>query len=141
MKTIFIFNDSRLTDLEQRVSALGEDGQRFDTIVFDRATAPHCEYAMGSAHNLDASIDPSIGEPVSDTRKRMLASYDRVYGPGNWMPIWLESPAQNIAWCRAMCLYRSRVADRAPTFGDGALARLMRDIFGAPAPVAHHTVH
>lgn len=141
MKTIFIFNDSALTARHQNFSALGEDGQLVSTAVFDRHTAPYAEYAMGSVHELDACIAPGIAEPLTITRRNVLATYDRVYGAGNWIPMWLDTPVHNFAWCRAMRLYRSRIESSSVSFSAAALDRILGAVFSDQAPSDKRSVH
>ncbi|WP_321895982.1 hypothetical protein [Paraburkholderia heleia] len=139
MKTIFIFNDSRHTDLALHVTALGEDGRRIATIVFDRNTEPHHEYAMGCKHELDANVHDSISIPVNDTRRDLFASYDRMYGAGNWMPLLIQPGADNIEWRHALDLYRARAESMGtpePRFSATALARIFEAVLGTPAAPA-----
>lgn len=141
MKTIFIFNDSRLTDLMPVVTALGEDGRRIKVVEFDRGLAAYSDFAMGVTHELEKDVSTEISEPISALRGRVLAAYDAAYGAGNWFPMRLSSPAQNIAWCHAMGLYRARAAGRSPEFSDAALGRILSDVLGAGAAVDKRTVH
>ncbi|MBB6320544.1 hypothetical protein [Paraburkholderia tropica] len=148
MKTIFIFNDSRHTDLALHVTALGEDGHRVATIVFDPKTEPHHEYAMGCTHELDTNIEPSISIPLNETRRDLFASYDRIYGTGNWMPLLVQPGSDNAAWRQALELYRARAASAGapePRFSATALAQIFQAVFGAaaptPAPADARVVH
>ncbi|QGZ56712.1 hypothetical protein [Paraburkholderia acidiphila] len=147
MKTIFIFNDSRHTDLSTHMTALGEDGRRVATIVFDRNTEPHYEYAFGCKHELGANVDASISIPVNDTRRDLFASYDRMYGAGNWMPLLIQPGADNVEWRHALELYRARaetVGASEPRFSVAALLRIFDAVLGtpaAPAPSADRVVH
>ncbi|WP_069267383.1 hypothetical protein [Paraburkholderia nodosa] len=137
MKTIFIFNDTRPTDLAMHMTALGEDGRRVATIVFDPKTEPHHEYAMGCAHELGANVDPSISIPVNETRRDLFASYDRIYGAGNWMPLLVQPGTDNAEWRHALELYRARAATAGapePRFSATALARIFEAVLGATAP-------
>ncbi|WP_028204984.1 hypothetical protein [Paraburkholderia nodosa] len=148
MKTIFVFNDSRHTDLAMHMTALGEDGRRVATIVFDRNTEPHREFAMGCTHELGANVDPSISIPVNDTRRDLFASYDRMYGAGNWMPLLVQPGTDNAEWRHALELYRAHAETRGapePRFSATALARIFEAVLGAaaptPAPAADRVVH
>jgi hypothetical protein len=139
MKTIFIFNDSRPTDHLHSIVALGEDGQRISCIKFDSFTVPHALFAMGVAHSLNAD-DPDIVDPVNTTRARIIACYDAIYGVGNWMPMWLDAPHTNNAWCHALKLFRQhRQPVLAPAFGNEALAGILGAIFGNADAVPHTT--
>lgn len=141
MKTIFIFNDSRFTDLLSVVTALGEDGQRIKVVEFDRGLAAYSDFAMGVTHELAKDVDPEISARMGELRARVLAMYDAAYGAGNWFPMWLASPAQNIAWCRAMGLFRARAVGRGQQFSDAALGRIALDVFGGGQLPDKRTVH
>lgn len=144
MKTIFIFNDSCPTDLALRFTALGEDGVRVATIVFDRLTVPHFGFAFGLEHVLPADLHPGTTEPLRATRVGLLAAYDRIYGALNWMPLWLASPTANAAWCGAMDVYRSR--GDAPARGkvqlsNPALIQILSAIVGDSPAADSRTLH
>lgn len=144
MKTIFVFNDCRPTDLTLRVTALGEDGQRVATVVFDALTERHFEFAFGLAHDLPAHIAPAVAAPLRATRRGIFAAYDRIYGTENWIPVLIPSPTECLAWRKAMSLYRdgSPVQEHPmPIFGNVALVRILDTVIGAPAAAAARTVH
>lgn len=144
MKTIFIFNDSRPTDLEPCFAALGEDACLLARVEFDGHTQQFFQYAFGCAHELPEGLEEGITIPLNTNRARMFAAYDRIYGAGNWMPLWIESPTQNEAWRAAMDLYRSRggIPDtRDMRFSNAALARILEAVGAAASRAEPHTVH
>jgi hypothetical protein len=141
MKTIFVFDDSRPTDVLHRIVAIGEDGRRIAHIQFDGWTMPFCRFAMGAVHVSDAADETA--EAVSSTRARMLSAYDAVYGPGNWEVIWLDYPRQNEAWLDAMLQSRERderEQDARVGQSSASLAKILAALFGAPE-VQPHTTH
>jgi len=144
MKTIFIFNDNCPTDPALRFTALGEDGKRVATIVFDPLTVPHFGFAFALEHVLPGELHPGTAEPLRATRVGLLAAYDHIYGAMNWMPLWLSSPTTNTAWCDAMDVYRSRGDARAPDkvqFSDPALIRLLGAIASGSPSAGSRTLH
>lgn len=144
MKSIFIFDDSRATDVERIFVALGEDGQIAKPVVFDAETAPHFLYAMGVEHSFAARDVALVAEAVGATRKTMLRIYDEMYGAGNWIPLWLADPRAVPEWREAVSIIRQRAATKrqvAVTFTDRALAGILRDVLGpdvAPRGVTKH---
>ncbi|MEX3691846.1 hypothetical protein AB3X91_08890 [Paraburkholderia sp. BR14263] len=144
MKTIFIFNDSRPTDLEPRFTALGEDARLFAQVEFDERTRHFSHYAFGCTHELSADLAEGITKPLNTARARLLAAYDRIYGNGNWVPVWIESPSQNEAWRRAIDLFRTRAAAIEPTvpsFSNVAFARILDAVLSRGRADAPCTVH
>lgn len=141
MKTIFIFDDSRPTDVLHRIVALGEDGQRIAAIQFDGWTMPYCRFAMGAMHVSDQTSDTA--DVVNSTRAKMLVAYDRIYGAGNWFPMWLESPKRNDGWLNALRLAREhdeRIEAAASGFASASLAKIFSAVFGA-SETQPHTTH
>ncbi|RKE35245.1 hypothetical protein B0G76_1306 [Paraburkholderia sp. BL23I1N1] len=143
MKSIFIFDDTRSTDLRTSVLALGEDGQIVTGVRFDDACAPYAAYAMGAAHSFSGQEHAGIAEAVDYTRTCVLRRYDEVYGAGNWMPIWLDSPRAVPEWRHAMSIVRQRATAPmpSPAFGDTALKGILRDVMSgnaAPHGVTKH---
>lgn len=141
MKTIFIFDDSRPTDALHRIVALGEDGQRIAAIQFDGWTMPFCRFAMGAVHAAAEGSD--LVEVVNSTRAKMLIAYDRVYGAGNWSPMWLETPKRNDSWLTALRLAREhdeRIEAAASGYASASLAKIFSAVFGA-AETQPHTTH
>ncbi|OTP79448.1 hypothetical protein [Caballeronia sordidicola] len=141
MKTIFIFDDSRPTDDEHCVVALGEDGRRFGTRVFDGWTFPHCRYAMGAMHVSEAKHDAAVA--VNSTRSTMLGKFDAAYGPGGWVAVWLETPKHDALWLEAVQLARerdARIERVAMSYSGPAFARILAAVFGS-ADAQPHTTH
>ncbi|MBN3851961.1 hypothetical protein G3N59_01085 [Paraburkholderia sp. Ac-20340] len=144
MKTIFIFNDSRPTDFKMRVTALGEDGSRAATIVFDTNTGVHFEYAMGCKHEFDANVESSVSVPVNDTRQRVLAAYDNTFGSGNWIPMLISPNADNADFRAALALYRQRaeIFDAIEArFSDMALAKIFEAVINPSGPSSDRVMH
>ncbi|SIT43745.1 hypothetical protein BN2476_350269 [Paraburkholderia piptadeniae] len=143
MKSIFIFDDSRATELRRIFVALGEDGLIVKPVVFDEHTAPHFLYAMGVEHTFAAREEAFIAEAVDFTRKTMLRRYDEIYGAGNWIPLWLADPRSVAEWRNAMSIARQlATTPSTPTaFSDRALQGILRDVMGpasAPRGVTKH---
>jgi len=141
MKTIFIFDDSRPTDALHRIVALGEDGQRLSTVLFDGWLLPYCRYAMAAVHVSHANHDNA--EVVNRTRMSTLEKFDAAYGVGGWVSVWLESPKRDALWLDALQLERERATriDRSPVgYSNAALSRILAAVFG-PAEVQPHTTH
>ncbi|BCF88715.1 hypothetical protein [Paraburkholderia largidicola] len=138
MKTIFIFDNTRATDTDRKIVALGEDGHIIAHLDFDHLTAPHCRYAMGAEHTFVEHDEALTKEIVSHTRRVLLRRYDEIYGQGNWIPLWLDNPRVSPEWRHAMSLARElavKVAPLIPTrgFSERALQGIMRDIIAADA--------
>lgn len=141
MKTIFIFDDSRPTDALHRIVALGEDGQRLTTMMFDGWTLPFCRYAMATVHVSDANHDNA--GIVETTRSSVVEKFDAAYGVGGWVSVWLESPKHDALWLDALQLARERDAriERAAVgYSAPALSRILAAVFGS-AEVRPHTTH
>jgi hypothetical protein len=141
MKTIFIFDDSRPTDDEHHVVALGEDGRRLAIRVFDGWTFPHCRYAMAAMHVCEARLD--VAAAVNSTRSIMLEKFDAAYGTGGWVAVWLESPKHDDLWLEALQLSRerdARIEAAAIGYSAPALSRILAAVFGSPE-VQPHTTH
>jgi hypothetical protein len=142
MKTIFIFNDSRPTDVLHPVVALGEDGHVVVRIKFDSFTLPYCQFVMGTSHFIHCD-DADISEPVVASRANVLRRYTEIYGAGNWIPLWLDAPRSNPDWSAAMRIHHAR--GRHALIGDGAAAinsttsRLLGSIFDTAATLPHTT--
>jgi hypothetical protein len=144
MKTIFVFNDSCPTELALRFTALGEDGRRIQTVVFDQQTVKHFGFAFGLEHMLPNDLQLGVSDPLRETRAGVLTAYDRVYGVRNWIPLWLASPHASADWRRAMDVYRaSAPATPRPdlSFGTAALVRVLAAVVGTPPRSAMPTVH
>ncbi|CAG9256117.1 hypothetical protein [Paraburkholderia caribensis] len=144
MKSIFIFDDSRATDVQRVFVALGEDGQLVKPVVFDEHTAPHFLYAMGVEHTFTAGDVALVSEAIGFTRKTMLRRYDEVYGAGNWIPLFLLRPRDIDEWRNAMTIARQRAAAQrlaAATFTDRALAGILRDVLASEAAAHGVTKH
>lgn len=141
MKTIFIFDDSRPTDVLHRIVALGEDGRHLSTVLFDGWLLPYCRYAMAAVHVSHANRDNA--EIVDRTRAGTVEKFDAAYGPGAWVSVWLESPKLDALWRDALQLSREREAriDRSPVgYSNAALSRIFAAVFG-PVEVQPHTTH
>ncbi|WP_225031772.1 hypothetical protein [Paraburkholderia sp. XV] len=144
MKSIFIFDDSRATDVQRVFVALGEDGQLIKPVVFDEHTAPHFLYAMGVEHTFTACDVALVAEAVEFARKTLLRRYDEVYGVGNWIPLYLMRPREIDEWHIALSIARQRAAARrqaAATFTDRALAGILRDVLASEASAHGVTKH
>ncbi|CAB3783091.1 hypothetical protein LMG28688_01577 [Paraburkholderia caffeinitolerans] len=144
MKTIFIFNDSRPTDRLPCIVALGEDACLFARVEFDGRTREHIDYAFGCAHSLPADLEESVADPLNATRTGMFAAYDRIYGSGNWMPLWLDAPTKNDAWLKAIEIFHrhpSKPCLSDVRFSDAALGRILEAIAGAPVAPLARVVH
>ena len=139
MKTIFVFNDSRPSELLEAILAVGEDGQLVNFVKFDRVTVAYAAFAMGAEHEL-ASRDPDIISPVNVTRANAFRRYDAAYGAGNWVAVWLDAPRINSSWRHAIELLRARQAQPAPSFSTQGLVGILGAIFGS-ADAAPHTTH
>ena len=141
MKTIFVFDDSRPTDALHRIVALGEDGQRLATTMFDGWTLPYCRYAMAAMHVSDAKHDTA--SVVNSTRDGVVKKFDEVYGVGGWVAVWLETPKHDPLWLEALQLAQERDAriERAAIGYSGpALARILAAVFSS-SEVRPHTTH
>lgn len=144
MKTIFIFNDTRPTDVIHTVVALGEDGHVVARIKFDGFTLPYAEFVMGTSHFLHCD-DRDISEPVLTSRADVLQRYTAVYGAGNWIPMWLGAPRSNPDWCAAMRIHHARglhalIGEAGAAARSSPTSRLLSSIFDA-AGVLPHTTH
>lgn len=91
MKTIFVFDDSRVTDRLYQIIALSDNGEGIARINFDDWTLPNCRYAMGVVSSCEPA-DAHTTKLVSETRGEVLATYDNVFGAGEWVAVWIESP-------------------------------------------------
>jgi hypothetical protein len=140
MKTIFVFDDSRPTDVLHPIVAIGEDGRRIARLQFDGWTMPFCRFAMGVLHVSDASDETD--EAVTSTRSAMLSTYDAVYGVGNWQAVWLDYPRQSDAWLDALKLARER-EERAQQSKVGqstaSLSKVLAALFATPEAQSHTT--
>jgi hypothetical protein len=140
MKTIFIFDDSRPTDVLHHIVAIGEDGRRIARLQFDGWTMPFCGFAMGVMHVSDAA--GGTDEAVKSTRAAMLSTYDAIYGVGNWQAEWLDYPRQSDAWLDAMKLARER-EERSQDARVGqtstSMAKILVALFGTPKAQPHTT--
>lgn len=144
MKTIFIFRDSRATDPRPCIAALGEDAGIFARVEFAGGTQDHVQYAFGCTHTLPFDIRACVSEPLNSTRTGLFAAYDRAYGAGNWIPLWLDAPETNAAWRKAMQQFRSRQSQSCignVPFSDAGLARILDAIANAPDMAANRVVH
>lgn len=141
MKTIFIFDDSRPTDALHRIVALGEDGQRLATVMFDGWLLPYSRYAMAAAHVSHANHDNA--EVVSRTRLSTVEKFDAAYGAGCWVSVWLESPKHDALWLDALQLARERdvrIERAAIGYSGAALSRILAAVFSS-AEVQPRTTH
>lgn len=134
MKTIFLFTDSRLTDLFTVVAAIGEDGEHCSTTKFDEATAPHCRFAMGLEHEITVPVTPSVIAALMTQRVMSLFGYAQSYGENGWIPIWVDSPHNDPAVLNALRLRRELRRDQEKILRgtDAFGASLLSAIFAAP---------
>jgi len=93
MKTIFIFDNSRVIDRDHHILALSEDGVSIAAISFGDWTFPHSRFVMCVDEHLDAS--GALAAKVDDTHARVYAQFNDVFGPGNWRAVWIEQPMQD----------------------------------------------
>ncbi|MBN3811672.1 hypothetical protein [Paraburkholderia sp. Ac-20347] len=135
MKTIFIFKDERAEQNGPHYTAyaaLGEDGAIFASVAFDRYTVEHFRYAFGCQHALPLELKEGVSKALNASRRGLFAAYDKCYGEGNWMPMWLDAPAANPEWVRAMAIHQADIeAPPAPRFSDETLARIFAAVTGA----------
>ncbi|WP_321968881.1 hypothetical protein [Paraburkholderia tropica] len=135
MKTIFIFKDERAAHNGPEYTAyaaLGEDGAIFASVAFDRYTVEHFRYAFGCQHALPLELKEGVSKALNASRRGLFAAYDNSYGEGNWIPMWLDAPARNPDWVRAMAIHQAAIeAPPAPRFSDEALARIFSAVTGA----------
>ena len=133
MKTIFVFDDSRVTDDARHIIALSEEGQGVALIKFDDWTLPYRHFAMGITQDCDAT--GSVAETVNRTHGDIVAAYNLVFGAGNWIAVWIEHPTQDPMCLEALrAMHAKRQAYRArqrETIIDN-LARALSP-FGEPA--------
>lgn len=93
MKTIFVFDNSRVIDRDHHILALSEDGASVASISFDDWTFPHSRFVMCVDEQLDCR--GSLAEKVDDTRAHVYAEFNTVFGAGNWRAVWIEKPLQD----------------------------------------------
>lgn len=134
MKTIFLFIDSRLTDLFTVVAAVGEDGEMCMRVKFGESTAPHCRFAMALEHELTAPVAPGVMDALRADREMSLARYGRSYGAKGSIPIWVDAPHNDPAVLNALCLRRELRRDQEKILRgtDAFGASLLSAIFAAP---------
>lgn len=143
MKTIFIFDDSRITDMWTLIVALGEDGQLVTAVKFGDTTAPYARFAMGVTHELDETLKPAVTDPLWSTREHTLQRYDETYGPGNWLPVWIDLTSDNVSCVEAIRLFQQRsrqLAEEAAAQESERLAGFLSALFALP-PELRGQVH
>lgn len=125
MKTIFVFDDSRVTDRDYHVLALSEDGQGVALIKFDDWTLPHVRFAM--CVDDDTTASGRLLDTVSDNRAEVHAAFDIVFGSGNWRAVWVNQPKHDILCLDAMRTMHARLAEEI----EKRNASLVDTLFGA----------
>jgi hypothetical protein len=138
MKTIFIFDDSRVTDPDYFALALSEEGEALALMKFDDWTRPHMRFVMCVDSSCSASA--LTADIVNCDRFRVRTAYDKTFGPGNWIAVWIESPKQDprcLDALRAMNNRRALAAEK-------RTAALVAGLLSALVPAAEsqpHTTH
>ncbi|MHB9833867.1 hypothetical protein Q8F57_003410 [Paraburkholderia terrae] len=139
MKTIFVFDDSRVTDRLYHIIAIGESGEGVALIKFDDWTMPNRRYAMG-IDDVSEPADAHTMKLVNQTRSDVLAAYNGVFGAGEWAAVWIDSPKTDPACLDALrashAALDARIAAR-----NAALAESVLSFLGAEPAVVPHPVH
>lgn len=90
MKVIYVFDDSRPSDRQHVVLALADDGKPAAVTHFDDWTLPYAQFAMCCVDECDAT--GSNASLVAGTRESAFAGFNRRFGEGQWMAVWLDRP-------------------------------------------------
>ena len=104
MKIVYVFNDRRPTDPSHPVVALSEDGIVIGVAYFDDWTLPFARFAM--------QVDSECDAPGSDvfliaqTRAETQRQMDDRFGADQWSAVWLDNPASDPGWVKALGLLR-----------------------------------
>jgi hypothetical protein len=94
MKTIFVFDDSRVTDSQFHVVALGEDGEAVAVVKFDEWMYPHRRFAMAIDNRCNADIRTVL--TANNTREDITAGFNAVFGHDKWIAVWVDEPKKDI---------------------------------------------
>jgi hypothetical protein len=138
MKTIFIFDNSRVIDRDHHILALSEDGVSIAAISFDDWTFPHSRFVMCVDEQLEAR--GSLAEKVSDTRAHVHAEFNTVFGAGNWRAVWIEQPMQDPGCVDALRAFHAALMAKI-TKRNADLIEMLFAGMSAPAELpsaAHH---
>ncbi|MBR8054190.1 hypothetical protein [Burkholderia vietnamiensis] len=105
MKIVYVFNDRRPTDRIHPIAAISEDGVVIGVAEFDDWTLPFARFAM--------QVDSECDAPGSDvfliaqTRAETQRLMDERFGAGQWSAVWLDNPASDPGWQKALSLLRA----------------------------------
>ncbi|WP_322055663.1 hypothetical protein [Burkholderia cenocepacia] len=105
MKIVYVFNDRRPTDPSHPIVALSEDGIVIGVAYFDDWTLPFARFAMQVDSECDAPGSDVflIAQTRVDTQQQM----DERFGAGQWSAVWLDNPASDPGWQKALSLLRA----------------------------------
>ncbi|RQS85142.1 hypothetical protein [Burkholderia seminalis] len=105
MKIVYVFNDRRPTDPSHPIVALSEDGIVIGVAYFDDWTLPFARFAMQVDSECDAPGSDVflIAQTRADTQQQM----DERFGAGQWSAVWLDNPASDPGWLKALSLLRA----------------------------------
>jgi len=135
VKTIFVFDDSRVTDRDYNILALSEDGDGIALIKFDDWTLPHVRFAM--CVDEDSPASGVLLDTVSDTRAEVYAAYNIAFGSGNWRAVWVNQPKQDPLCLDAMRAMHARLTEEI----EKRSAELVETLFGALGEAKEHPAH
>lgn len=146
MKRVFVFNDSRITDLEPTFVMLTEEGTPFMKTRFTSKTAPFFMYALNLLDDCPAMSDADVHAAVLRTRGDVRMIGDLLFGAENWKPEFLAHPMEveefRIALDKAHERQRTRVDELKAQRADATLEALLGllaafDMPGEPVRTTH----
>ncbi|WP_175777487.1 hypothetical protein [Burkholderia anthina] len=105
MKIVYVFNDRRPTDRVHPIAAISEDGIVVGIAEFDDWTLPFARFTMQVDSECDAPGSDVflIAQARAETKQRM----DTLFGDGERSAVWLEEPAADPGWIKAVSMLRA----------------------------------